>query len=871
MRPTLVTFGLGLGVLAGCGDNIRPGLIVETSVPKTTFAAGERINARCAVLDRFGQPALDPRGEPLTDSAELVITYQHPDSFGTDEEDRVIARRVGTATVRCSAPDLGLVDEDPEEIAIVPGPPARVITQLATPTTTAGIPVGVGCLVFDAFDNPVETFAQAVAISPSGSGTSVASDAVTATLSGEYEVSCVVMGAAEVVPDYLLVLPALPASLVVSLDPERTTYTIDEQVTLVAEAHDEFGNRVDDVLYAYASSPTVQSPSEARFRFTSDGSFTLTATVISPTKDDLPLSASLPVFVNSSGPAIECMRADAPAEVSEAYMLQAGPSTVVFPVRVTDTFDVQSVTINGTPATFDPGSGNYRAGVPVAFGMNFIDIVAIDAFGKENSTTCFVLVAEHYSSEANHLGGTLGLRLDPAAIGDAQPTGLNSLNDILFTVLSSPQLRTLVDQGLVAANPISNGGCGVFACQPRVDYNAGSINWNQPSTTLALIPGGLRATVTLPNVRLTVRACGTTCCIGGSNIQVSASSITAVVNFSLQLQGGVMRAAVQGSPSVTVGTVTLNGSGFCGFIVNLVQSFFTGTVRDAVRDALTSFINSDVGPMLDQLVSSLDISTLGTSFAVPRLDGAGTIDLGFGLAMSSLDITTSRALLGIGTRFTAGTVAHNRPSLGIPRRTPNPLLDPPGTSTQRPVGVSLFEGVLNQVLHGLWRGGFFQATLDLGGGTAVIDGRLPPVAVIRPNNTAHLMLGGISATIQIPGFINDPIPILFGGRAIASVSLVGDTLQFGNLVLDQLFVSFQVSLTQAQRNAMENFLTQVLQDVLADAINDGLPAFPIPSFSLPASVSQFGLPAGAEMGITNPQLSTSGSHCVLVGGFGVRN
>jgi hypothetical protein len=377
---------------------------------------------------------------------------------------------------------------------------------------------------------------------------------------------------------------------------------------------------------------------------------------------------------------------------------------------------------------------------------------------------------------------------------------------------------------LVGSNPINDGSCGVFACNPDVNYNNGTVNWNTPSSTLSLVNGGLRAQVTLPNVRLSVRACGTTCCIGGSTIQVTASSITATVNFSLALQGGVMRAGLIGTPVVTVGTVNLNGSGFCGFVINLVQSFFTGTVRNAVRDALTSFITSDVVPLLDQLVSSLDINTIGTTFAVPKLDG-GNLNLNFGLTFSSLDITTGRALLGIGTRFTPGTVGQNRPSFGIARRTLIPLLDPPGTTGARPVGLSFYEGALNQVLHGLWRGGYFLANLAIGSGTATIDARLPPIAKITSNNTAELMLGGISATITIPGVINNPIPILFGGRASAGVTLVGDTLAFGNLTLTELFVSFQTPLTQNQRNAMEGFLTQVLQSVLADAINDGLPAF----------------------------------------------
>jgi hypothetical protein len=69
---------------------------------------------------------------------------------------------------------------------------------------------------------------------------------------------------------------------------------------------------------------------------------------------------------------------------------------------------------------------------------------------------------------------------------------------------------------------------------------------------------------------------------------------------------------------------------------------------------------------------------------------------------------------------------------------------------------------------------------------------------------------------------------------------------------------------------MEQFLTSALQDVLANALNSGLPAFPIPSFTLPSSVSQYGLPAGANLGIVNPVLTTSSAHCVLDGQFGAR-
>jgi hypothetical protein len=859
--------------VAGCGDNIRPESVIEvhTRVAKTRVMAGERVDVRCDLLDGDGEPVLDEQGNPLASSVDFTITFQHTSSFVFDDEGNAIAARAGQALVRCAAPRMGLTDLAPPELEILPGSPARVITQLASSTTYAGAPVSATCLAFDAFDNPVPELTYTLAASPTGPGVQVGTGTVTADAAGEYEVSCVVMGAAHVEPARLLVLPALPASVVMSLNPERTLYTIAQQVTVLTEARDAFGNRVDDATFAYTATPAIPSPSEARFTFDADGTFVLSSSVTSATHNDVPLSASRSVVVNSSGPAIECRRVDTPNVAAEAYMVQMGPSTVAVPVRVSDTFAVQSVTINGAPATFDAASGNYTAAVPIEFGMNFVDVVARDEHGLENSTTCFILAASYYAPENDLMNGAVALRLDPRAISDSQPTGLDSLNDILFTVLNSPQLRTLVNDGLVSSNPIHNGSCGVFACEPRVNYNAGSINWNTPSSSLSLIANGLRAQVTLPNVRLGLNACGTTCCIGGTNLTVTASSISATVDFRLQLQGGVLRASVQGSPNVVVGSVSLNGSGFCGFIVNLVQSFFTDTVRNAVRDALTSFIASDVAPMLDQVVSSLDVNTLAQSFSVPRLDGSGTVDLGFGLAFSHLDITTSRALIGLGTRFAPGTVAHNRPSSGIPARLPSALLDPPGASTSRPVGISVYEGLLNHVLHGLWRGGYFQADLQLGAGTASIDARLPAVAAITSASQAQLMLGGIQATITLPGIINQPLQVMFGGRASASVSLSGNELSFGNLALTDLFVSFQASLTQAQRNALEDFLGNILRDVLADALNDGLPAVPIPSFTLPASVGTYGLPAGAELGIVAPELSASGSHYVLRGSFGVRN
>src|SRR5204862_199664 len=79
-----------------------------------------------------------------------------------------------------------------EELEIVAGPPVRVFTVLANEIARAGDAVGVSCLAFDAFDNPVAMPEHTLALSPSDAGTTATTDTVTAERVGNYEVTCVV-------------------------------------------------------------------------------------------------------------------------------------------------------------------------------------------------------------------------------------------------------------------------------------------------------------------------------------------------------------------------------------------------------------------------------------------------------------------------------------------------------------------------------------------------------------------------------------------------------------------------------------------------------------------------------------------------------
>jgi hypothetical protein len=61
----------------------------------------------------------------------------------------------------------------------------------------------------------------------------------------------------------------------------------------------------------------------------------------------------------------------------------------------------------------------------------------------------------------------------------------------------------------------------------------------------------------------------------------------------------------------------------------------------------------------------------------------------------------------------------------------------------------------------------------------------------------------------------------------------------------------------------------VLQNVIDTSLNNALPALPIPSFTIPASMGTYGLPVGSDLGIVSPALGGTTRHFVLKGAFGL--
>ncbi|UJR84582.1 hypothetical protein [Sandaracinus amylolyticus] len=856
----------------GCGEGPRGGsddasvpLVaagVETVAPAQVIA-GQMLAITCVLVDAAGETFSLPA------DTTPALRFVPESSVARQDDGSWIATRAGSLEVACSVPSLGVIDDVPAIVEVVPGAPASVVARVTPDSITAGESFETTCEVFDAYGNVVLDATPALRADPASETNTFEGTTGTFQRAGRFDVHCELDGATSRGAE-LEVVPALPASLLVSRVPEQAVYAIGQVIAIERLVADRFGNTITDARVPTVSAPEGQTLGDARFRYLADGRYTVTATVDPPTQDDVVLTAQTEIVVDGNGPAIGC---DAPLD---GAILDIAPgSPITFRGSVSDLTGVNELRVGGTVVPVE-ADGTFTTQLTSRYGINFVDLSAVDGSGREASRTCAFLVANVWAPDTDTLSDTLALRLAQEAFDDgSRSDGLDSLADILHTVLNSRGLRDTLHSSLLAANPLKPRSCdqrvaGFCVLTTEVNYLDSEIN-GPNSASLTVVDGGLRANVRIENLRARVRISGTLDTTGW----VTFRSADISVIFDTTLSGGRPRVTVRpGSVNVTMGSISTDFSGLSGAIVDIVASLFNGTVRNLIAGVLRDWVTNNFDGILDGVIGGLDISSLGSSFSVPRLDGSGAIPLSFGVGFSSLGSNSSRMLFGIGTRFTA-PAAHARPTLGAPVQQGARLLDASGSSAAT---VAVHEAVLTQALHALWRGGFFDATLGAGtlgglpeGVSATMSTALPPVLVLRGDGRAELQLGAITMELTYPELFSEPVMVTLGARASMAVALAGQDLSFSDFRIDELFFSTELtSLDARTRDTIERFLGRLLQRVVSSALTDALPAIPIPSFTLPASLATYGLPAGAQLGITSPTLATQPPHFVLRGGFAVR-
>ncbi|MBX3216004.1 MAG: hypothetical protein KF850_28450 [Labilithrix sp.] len=876
---------------ASCGSDDEPAAApptqnvyagAQTTAP-ATVAAGDEIGVSCVLVDAEGTAV-----QPSADT-ELEILFAPSDSVRKDDAGKTIAVRAGQVSARCTFPSLGVGDDVGAQIAITPGPVASVDTMLSATSVVAGAEVTATCTAHDAFGNVVPEAKPSLTSAPTDAGNVITGLTGTFTHAGIYELACTLAGATtHAVP--MEVVPDKPASLVISPTPLKAVYPIGSVVTIETRVADQYDNPIITAPTQYASTPSASSTlGSNHYQYLANGFYTLSATVPPPTATGQALVAQVEIEVDGNGPTIEC------GSPADGAMLNAAPgSTVSFGGSVSSPNGVTSVTVNGAAANL--AGGSFSVPITTRFGINFANIVATSQNGAQSTRTCSFLVANQWATETGLYADTVDLKLTPSAVDDGGRAGaVTSFGDMLHRVANSAGLASTIDSGLRASNPLKPRACDSQTCtflgcvcwySSGVEYRGLSLPGPQ-TVSVTLVNGGLRAQVRVPNVGVNMRVWGD---VGPVPYNTTGwatfSYLDVTLTIDTSISGGKLRGAIRpGSVVTNVGSLSTSFGGVDGWIINnILVPLAEGSLKDTVRTLVTGYITSNFNAVLDGVLSGLDVSTLGTSFNVPKLDGTGSIPLSFGVGFSSVSTTSSRMLVGLSSRLTA-PAGHALPSRGVPIPTGTVLDDLP-VSAPSTAGVAIHVGVFDQALHALWRGGMFNATLTgaqlesgLPDGAEIrVTTLLPPVATMS-GNAVELSLGAMQLAVTYPGLFGgtdgsgNPLPplrVALGARARSTPSLVGNDLKFGSFVINEMhFSTGDVSLDASTNGVLTSMLQALLQKVIDQSLNSALPALPIPSFALPPSLVTYGIGPGS-LGLVSPALGFGPRHFRLTSQLGIQ-
>lgn len=551
----------------------------------------------------------------------------------------------------------------------------------------------------------------------------------------------------------------------------------------------------------------------------------------------------------------------------DGAILSRAPGMVSLTGSVKNPNGVSSLQLNSGALAFD-SQGSFSTQIPATWGMNFVNLTALDTTGHQTNHTCSFLLSADWAPDDTVLPSTI-------SFGARQPA-LDTFAGVILAVLNSSQYRS--DLETTVKGPIKiYSGCYdfvLFCTSYNLNVLVTKAQYGTVNSTLNLQGVSLKSWSGLNNIQFALKITGD---VSGLTFDIPGSVGIAQASIYGTLTNGVMNQLVANVTDVQFNNVTVNVS--LGLLPIALKDFLASLINDAINFLLNSFrstISTIIAKQLtDWLATPFHDAAVNKTFPakipVPRLDSATSFDVNFSSSLSTEEITLGGVLDSLGTQFQV-TPANNRPTLGAPIPSGDRLLD---VSTIQPIGAAMHSALLNQAFYALWRGGYFD--VNLGGGTlggavpanasVVTSAELPPAVRLRDDGRVEVALGALNIELTDPDLLTEPVTVGLSGRVSCALVLSGNNLLWNNCTVDEFHLSPDgFLLDESVQPDIEQLLTDVLDNIVASAGSSALPALPIPSYPLPTG---YGFLPGSTLGMVNPALSISGDHLVLQGGLGL--
>jgi hypothetical protein len=451
---------------------------VETLLPVTEMVAGDSVNVTCLANDSEGHQG------PVEGFTVVVEPSDGVSVNGMSMQ----CTLAGELAVACALGEL--IDDSPAPLVVRAGP-AAVSSATVTPSSTKPEEVAVvACEVEDAYGNPVDGVDTTVEVEPPVS-ISVDGMNVSGTAIGDYEVTCTGTGIESALSATWTLEPGPSVTFGLKTIPETPAHKVNSGIQVIGIGEDAWANPVSglgilDVTATPEDQHTLLGENQTTISFATEGFYTLTANwAENPTQ-----SASLDIVVDQTGPTLTITSPE------RGLAPQGGAPMVTLSGSVSDNLGTISwLTILGETVQVPEEGGDFSVEVPLAYGVNILDVQAADQWGNERTAARSVFWSDdHYtlspaSFDTDAVTKALIVDLGQSLIddGDHDPDNLNDLATIMEVVMAGIDLSGLVP------NPLTTFPCIAGDCE----VHATNIVIGSAAVSMQLIEGGIAITLGL--------------------------------------------------------------------------------------------------------------------------------------------------------------------------------------------------------------------------------------------------------------------------------------------------------------------------------------------------------------------------------------
>ena len=398
--------------------------------------------------------------------------------------------------------------------------------------------------------------------------------------------------------------PPMPEPVQVQLDlmPMRAVYRPGQKVALSIDVLGDDGAPMADVALSFETTPADQATFEAEaleLRFgDSEGALALTLCAAGPTRQ---ACTRRDVYVDAGPPSLTVTAPQPGAELGGD-----GHDMIRVEGQVTDAESV-IVLVNQVEAAVD--GDTFFAEVPAQFGINALQVVAIDAFGQRSEARLDVLWAPAYAqptsrSDAPASAGFtaargMALRLKQAFFDDRMPhdvatsgTVSTDLAGVLELVIPSLNLLNFLPPDLGAGDTLTITGARIL----------------QAVTTIDVTNRGFELFVAIAPVRVTTAG---SISVGDTTIDLAGTVLIDLATFAdVRVRKDGADAEVEVTLPDIVTVVEDLAPDFAdpaaAALFTLASSQLRGALEEAAHDALDDALREAIPEIFVQALRSID-------------------------------------------------------------------------------------------------------------------------------------------------------------------------------------------------------------------------------------------------------------------------